>query len=303
MLKIKIIILLLYCFFLNDSFAQKITFNLNTYQYYYSHYYNPIFIKVNQVKSLEINHIFQDSKKSELLFMSKSVFDSLGRTIMYREYNKNKKLISNEICISSIKEVKNYDTIQKKKFTLYISNINSVSLKEVIKSNIKNLTYFTDSTISYYHINKNRLYLEQINKFDKYGNSTLLKFVSYKKTIDTTTISFDFNYERKTFKSYTFINNEKILVSMGELNGNNRIISEYFFWLPYYAVHVNHPNYDYPKEIITYSIDQKGLIHQYISIHNNLKLDLKLTSGKINTSDINTKVSKNIVKMRYEYYK
>jgi hypothetical protein len=54
--------------------------------------------------------------------------------------------------------------------------------------------------------------------------------------------------------------------------------------------------------MVTYSIDQNGLIHQRVSITDLDGFKITITNNKLSSSEIDSNQEKAVTKMRYEYY-
>lgn len=283
--------------------AQNLLYLKGQIKYEYERNYSPLFIIENKVKSIEFNHeiIFPDNKNNDK-YTVKTIFDSLGKVFKRQRFDKNGKLKYVNIRLSNLTEVIYFDSVKHKEFELSVNDINKISIKECNKYKIKEIVCDNDSSVSYFNLKKNKLKMYQSNIFDKFGNDKFIRLISYKDIIDTTDIFFDFDYVNKSFISYTSNNNQKILVSTGILNENNRIIKESFYWILFSDIHLNTAKDIHPEKVVTYFIDQKGLIHQRVSTSEYTNFSLVTTNSKITESNVNSSLVKETVKMRYEYY-
>jgi hypothetical protein len=272
------------------------------HKYNYVRNYNPFYAKENKVKSLEIMTQVTDSLNKDVVYHDIIFFDSLGNIMLYEEFNKNGKLKYTQVFVSDLTEIRNFDSIKKKEIRMYVNDINSINIKECKKSGVGFIVILNDSCISYFDIKRNRLQLKKYMIFDSFGNDKFLRFISDDIPTDTTDIFFDFDYTNKSFISYNYYNKIKIIVSAGVLNENNRIIKENFYWLPVSEFSVKSIDYIYPTEMVTYSIDQNGLIHQRVSITDLDGFKITITNNKLSSSEIDSNQEKAVTKMRYEYY-
>ena len=296
-MRLKIFILYFILLRVGLSYSQYVDFYNQLKIYHYIHNYSPVYIKNNKVKSMEINENYY--RKS---YKYKIYFDTTGENMKYEEFNKKGKIINTIIHIESATEVKQYYSLKNTSFTLN-SNSNYYSEFEKMKfSKIKEIKYLTDSSVSYYEVKRRKILLYEHNSFDNYGNDKFIRFISNEKRIDTTDVFFDFKYSDKSFVSYTYFKNVKILVSAGILNGNNRIIKENFYWIPYKDISMNNVDSIEPVKIVLYSIDQNGLIHQRISLEKNINFNPTITNSKLINLNVNSELNKNITMFRYEYY-
>jgi hypothetical protein len=131
-----------------------------------------------------------------------------------------------------------------------------------------------------------------------------IRIIKSDNIFDTTVINYVYDYYNKIFKSYTFYNKEKILISAGKLGNNSRIINENFYWLKYTDINYDNINNITPTFTNIYSVDQKGLIHQSVSLSMSYDFWLKFSNNQTNSNGlVKSSNNKFVKKMRYEYYK
>lgn len=289
----------------NSDFAQIANFYKENRDYYLLHSFNYFDIKQNKVKSIEISgEEYIEEKKLKKTYKEIVYFDSLGYLEKEIYLGNNDKKTKTYCFISDLENINNID---KNVVVVYKSydSINNKILSQFRKHKIKGAFIFSPSSVSEFDYIKNKLQLQNYYVFDSLHN--IVKAISVEKSdniFDTTVINYEYDYINQIFKSYTFQDKEKILISAGNLGYNSRIINENFYWLKYTDINYDNINAITPTFTNIYSIDQNGLMHQSVSLSVSYDFWLKLSNNQTNSNGlVKTSNNKFVKKMRYEYYK
>lgn len=295
---IKTFVIFSILFSFKFSFSQIYEFNKGQHKYHYVHNYIPSLIRSNKVKCVEMITSYNTKK-----YRYKFYFDTLGEIIKFEEYNTKDKLLTTKIHIRDENQVQFYDSLKNKEFILNVYSDSSFTFSNLKNNKIKEIFCTKDSTISHFNVKKkNKIQLYQLIIQDKNGNDKFVRFISDDDIVDTTDVYFDFNYSDKTFKSYSYYNNIKILVSIGVLNNDNKIIKENFYWIPYKDLTLDNLKIIEPEETVFYSINQNGLINQRTILDNATDFNVTFRNDKLSDSKINSVLNRITTDFHYEYY-